>query len=82
MCIFISYCMPGACRSEGCQVLYNEVTDGCELRCWELNPTPLHGQQVLLTTELSLFSCNVWNLKLMTLAQKDGSSGKRSYCEA
>jgi len=32
------------------------VTDSCELpcECWELNPSPLEEQPVLLTTEESL----------------------------
>lgn len=50
-------CLPGVQRPEkGIKSLGTRVADGCKLSCgcWEIDPSPLEEQEVLLTTETPL----------------------------
>lgn len=47
-------CEPHVCTAlGGLKILWNMITDDCELpcECWKPNLGPLHQQQVLLTAE-------------------------------
>lgn len=64
MCVSACVCLHVcAVPVEDARFLGTGVMDGCELQCqwWELNPGPLHKQQMFLTTEIiSPFPKNIF----------------------
>lgn len=66
---------------EGARSPRTVVTDGCEPLCgfWEMNPGPLQVQEMLLSTELSLFSPNYqFEKKKVSCVNKPGTQCPQS----